>query len=765
MAGAIALSAMANSKLSAYSQSILSQIQIDNGSNPTKALHALSPLSERSVMMAKEGARKTLNGLVRKTLNAKTKKIESDIDAFIVIDDDNTMQQLEQLGVQIAMVSDDFCTARIPLNSIQNVLELEGVKQVEFGRKAILFNDKVREAQGVNLIHQGYNLPRAYEGNGVLYGTFDGGIDYNHIAFFEENGNSRWLGMLDFDATIGGRQFVGNYYYLHNGNPTYAAFPGREFNASELRGMTCDFTSMSHGTHTIGTGCGSFKGNVYYGMAPKAQILGTSTATMTDVAMANGVAYVMAKADAAGKPCVMNLSMGLFEGPHDGKSFYNRVVDRLVGPGKVVVMSAGNSGGQCMHLKKKMNSSSDLIKTVLCSEEGDYWNYSGTFDAWGNTGKKFSCKLRVLRGSDGALLQESPAFNVTDGDTSYNFANSNYFSGYVYLSGWKDPMNGKYNIYGTVNVAMNSYDYNVAVVFQSAEGEEVEVWCGGNGLQFLDGEFSSIGYVNGTREGSISELDCSDNVISVGSYCSRLNFPHVAWGDTWPYSSSYVQVGQIAPYSSWGPDANNITRPDVCSPGCFVVSAVMVHDPCFTVGGEDYAEMAYNSTVNGRRQPYAWMSGTSMAAPNVAGSIATWLEADPTLTASKIRQIIKSTSKNDGETAKNPQRWGAGKFDAYAGLKEVLKQSSVSGVISDEAKPSVIYPNPSNGVFTVTVPNATDNVTVNVFAMDGTLVATKNIAGGTDETIDVSDKVSDGIYLVNIISGNNNETSRIVVRK
>lgn len=65
-----------------------------------------------------------------------------------------------------------------------------------------------------------------------------------------------------------------------------------------------------------------------------------------------------------------------------------------------------------------------------------------------------------------------------------------------------------------------------------------------------------------------------------------------------------------------------------------------------------------------------------MATPVVAGAIALWLEANPSLTYKDVVRIIKETAVKDDfvKNTGDPVQWGAGKFDAYAGLKQVLKE-------------------------------------------------------------------------------------------
>src|SRR5690606_29612409 len=47
---------------------------------------------------------------------------------------------------------------------------------------------------------------------------------------------------------------------------------------------------------------------------------------------------------AAGRPIVVNLSLGGMAGPHDGTTLFEQALDSLVGPGRLLVVSAGNEG-------------------------------------------------------------------------------------------------------------------------------------------------------------------------------------------------------------------------------------------------------------------------------------------------------------------------------------------------------------------------------------------------------------------------------------
>ena len=65
------------------------------------------------------------------------------------------------------------------------------------------------------------------------------------------------------------------------------------------------------------------------------------------------------------------------------------------------------------------------------------------------------------------------------------------------------------------------------------------------------------------------------------------------------------------------------------------------------------------------------MTGTSMAAPTVAGIIAQWLQVNPNLSPSGVKKVIEETAIKDYFTG-NPHFGPNGKIDAMAGIRYLL---------------------------------------------------------------------------------------------
>ncbi|TLS36074.1 S8 family serine peptidase [Pseudalkalibacillus caeni] len=141
--------------------------------------------------------------------------------------------------------------------------------------------------------------------------------------------------------------------------------------------------------------------------------------------------------------------------------------------------------------------------------------------------------------------------------------------------------------------------------------------------------------------------------------------------------------GNLADFSSRGLEGNGGTvtvegetwnwedRPTITAPGSKIISTRVI-SPVASLGAADdvqYIDPAYIPY-------YTTMSGTSMAAPHVAGVVALILEADKTLSPLEVKKIIEDTATPMSGYAS----WevGAGYVNAYDAVEKAFKLSKTT---------------------------------------------------------------------------------------
>jgi len=148
----------------------------------------------------------------------------------------------------------------------------------------------------------------------------------------------------------------------------------------------------------------------------------------------------------------------------------------------------------------------------------------------------------------------------------------------------------------------------------------------------------------------------------------------------------------LAPYSSKGPSlVDFVVKPDIVAPGTWIVSARAVaswldtehHELTLRIG--DYRNDPARFTQDGA---YYSLSGTSMAAPMVAGAAALMLQKEPTLTPATIKaRLMKSAVKDDRLVFET----GAGMLDVYAALNATGTATGASSPLAMAAGDDFVY--------------------------------------------------------------------------
>lgn len=701
------------------------------------------------------------------------------ITGLIKLDNAASVEQLEAEGVNVVRVRGDIALVSMPVNDVERISALRSVKKLQLSRPLTAKMDSARRVTGIDKIHAGEGLPQAYTGKGVIAGIVDGGVEPNHINFKKEDGSTRFTSLTHIfvDNTAKDGYSVVNY-------------------SGKVNEFTIDDPNEFHGTHTTGIMAGSYKGNVsaatlqgaagvvkdmanpYYGVAYDADIA-ASCGDLNEMFIALGMEGILDHAYNTGKPAVINLSVGTNVGPHDGTGVMNQYLE-LAGKEAIICMAAGNEGALPIALTKNLTATDNTVKTFIHPMYPDYFaNYPnlrwGQIYIYSKDSTEFKANVKVINKSrntqvlsfgiegntNGAPTYMSAGDGWTsDGDISH-LSFTRYFNGYIGIGSWIDEDSGRYVtlldylVFDTSNNATGNYIIGFEAI--GSEGQRIDAFC--------DGQYTAMsgyglnGWTDGSTNGTINDLATGENVIVVGAYNTREH-----WCSLDRYSYTYGQgkypEGQVASYSSFGTLVNGKNLPHVCAPGSTIISS----SSTAYVENNKLTNDALQAKVTEGETTYYWHQqlGTSMATPVVTGSMALWLEANPKLTVNEAIDIINTTALKDDYVTTfsgDPVQWGAGKFDAYAGLKEVIRRAGNSGIKDITAKTDrLMVTSAGKNVYNVFLGDA-EEMNVTIFNMQGQAV--KAVAAAGDEVNVDASTLAAGVYVLNV---NGAYSQKIIVK-
>lgn len=605
--------------------------------------------------------------------------------AFIAVTDTNIIKSLQQCGVVVNCNFDGFVSATIPAYAIDAVCSLGGVGCVSLATPVSLCNDSARHQSHVDWVQDGHGLIASFTGKDVIVGVIDTGIDFNHINLCGADGRSRVVAAYLPSDTTGVPPVIGGY-----------ALPGSCYeSASEIAALTADNTTSSHGTHTTGTAAGCYTGNGLYGVATEADIVACAMPSneLTDVNVANALNYIFDYADRVKKPCVVNMSLGNNYGPNDGTSFQCKTFEALSGPGRICVLSAGNDGNVPICFRKVLQGPTDTVTTLLRHSSGGL-RREGYVSMWSDGLQEHRVRFVIINRETEALEYASPMLGSLPEDSVFVLSSDNdlefaeYYTGEIIYASGLEPQfavggievtGERYHSYCDMDVTSNQSGHLLGLQYVSDEKVNLIGWTTRKTYFYT---FGIDGITGGSSVGSISDMATTDSVISVGAYCTRNNYVD-AQGDTITVSNAHL--GDIAYFSSFGPDENGIQRPDVCAPGHSVLSSASRYN-------EGVNQQHWLSPVveNGVEYPYYSNMGTSMSAPVVTGTIALMLQLDPTLSVADVRRVLQQTSRRDDVVAGGDvRRWGSGKLDSWAAVDYVRRHPRLHCDVNNDGEITV----------------------------------------------------------------------------
>lgn len=513
--------------------------------------------------------------------------------------------------------------ARVPRSALSKFESLAHVRSVEASVQLRPACDMAHRSTGL-LPAQGLQRQTTLTGNGVLIGIVDTGIDVSHPAF-QSAGQSRIVAYLDQAS-------------------------GQSLNQQQITGGQGFPDTIGHGTHVAGIAAGNGAGspqNRHAGVATKADIAMVKT-TFQSADIASGVKFLFDLAEQRGQPCVVNLSLGGHYGGHDGSTVTERTIDQLSGPGRLVVVSAGNEGRDRIHAGTTM---------PVGSSTPARWSAD------------FQITKRIVDGQVvGLLILQVWHQHEDDLLIQVRTPNGELFS--PTLNSTSELERDAFVIQADHRVAAYSGDHHTT--FQIVTVPQSQ-WL--NGWSLIVDEDRSAGHhgaqvgpvhawvlnqemgtflTGSTQSHLVGMPGTAFSAITVASYATRRE-----WTSIDPANPNVllnaVNLEDISYFSSPGPTRDGDNKPEIAAPGQWLL-APLSKDAILE-------EVPNWLRIDGA--PYAALQGTSMAAPYVAGTLALLLEKEPRIDWAEVKRRVIKSARQDGfsKPCWNP-RWGYGKLDA-----------------------------------------------------------------------------------------------------
>ena len=155
-----------------------------------------------------------------------------------------------------------------------------------------------------------------------------------------------------------------------------------------------------------------------------------------------------------------------------------------------------------------------------------------------------------------------------------------------------------------------------------------------------------------------------------------------------------------------------------------------------------------------------------MSTPAVAGAIALWLEACPTLTTDDIRDILSRTCRHPEPELSYPNNiYGHGEIDVYRGLLDILGLPTVIAELSQH-QPSALTIRPADGGIRLSFDKApAQPFTVRVYTLSGQLLGEQVIrpTASTEYLLPIGH--ASGISVVQVNSQEQGVTGSALIRR
>jgi subtilisin family serine protease len=514
-------------------------------------------------------------------------------------------------GVRVQSRLGNIVSASAPLRILEELRSDKGIVSIDSSREGgILELETSKQFVHATAVHQ---PPIDEKGDSAIVGIIDSGVDVLHEVFLDDGGKTRILCVWDQRASSGNAPSAAHA-------DVFSQSYGTLYLQSEIQDMVDHGIApaalrdpLCHGTHVASIAAGRPVGSFAGGIAPEAKLIvvipdmKTAPGDPPSLGYSNShvdaLSFIQSAAAREGLPVAVNVSLGMNAGAHDGSSTLEAAFDAFTGmgrlPGVVLVKSAGNERGHKGHASVEVpqNGFADISwESCPVRRDEDY------IEVWFNAFDDIEFTLMDPSGNAAAAVSATnPEVDAT--------------------------LNGNFC---RLRLTLNHRDNgdNLLLVTIESDGSPIQggLWT----LRLLGKTILSpgAGVVHAwverhdSRAVAFNSGDNDEMTLSIPGTANHV-ITVAACGSAMPL--------HLTSSSSWGLTRDRRPKPDLVAPGTAVVAA---------------------QANTGSHRATVAMTGTSMAAPHVTGSIALVLSkrhkevGKPQVNAVQIRKELIASAQN-----------------------------------------------------------------------------------------------------------------------
>lgn len=260
----------------------------------------------------------------------------------------------EGIGANVEDLGYGFGIVTIKLSNIIDLAKSDDIQYIELPKSLYLTDGSSNRAACIDRARDEYSV----QGEGILIGFIDSGIDYTHPAFQNDDGTTRIEYI--YDLSLGGK--------VYDKIQINAALK-----SADPLSIVPSYDLVGHGTHVAGIACaGGRIDPMYYGVAPKSSIMMVKTAR-GNFALATqvmkGLKFLIDKAKDLNMPLVVNVSLSTNDGAHNGSSLLEQYIDTIARSERVTIaIASGNEGDAAHHIGGRLLKE-NVIRFNVASDE------------------------------------------------------------------------------------------------------------------------------------------------------------------------------------------------------------------------------------------------------------------------------------------------------------------------------------------------------------------------------------------------------------